>query len=233
MMTTMETRVSEVINDDNMVGMARFPDKFFDLAVVDPPYFSGPERRIFYGQRVSSIGVNRYYKKSAQWTIPNEEYFNELIRVSNKYIIWGCNYFNYPFHSGRIVWDKVNDSSHYSDCELAATNIFDHCRVFRYMWNGMMQGKSMSQGTIMQGNKKLNEKRIHPTQKPVILYDWIFKNYLPDGGNVIDTHLGSGSSRIAADKAGNIDFYGWEVDPVHYGSQELRYKDFKSQTRLI
>ena len=113
------------------------------------------------------------------------------------YIVWGCNYFDYQFATGRIVWDKCNGNSSFSDCEIAATNLFSSVRMFRYMWSGMMQGKSITEGDTMQGNKSLNEKRIHPTQKPVALYDWIFKNYAEPGQKILDTHLGSGSSRIA------------------------------------
>src|SRR6185369_5087236 len=168
--------MTQAFNRDCMEAMREFPDKFFDLSIVDPPYFSGPERRSFYGQKVSSIGVNRVYAKSDTWEVPKLEYFQELSRVSKKYIIWGCNYYDAIFHTGRIVWDKVNDSSDYSDCELAATNLFDHVRIFRFMWNGMLQG-SRGNGSIMEGNKKLNEKRIHPTQKPVQLYRWQLKHY--------------------------------------------------------
>ena len=83
-----------------------FPDNYFDVAVVDPPYFSGPEKRGFYGRKISPIGVQRIYKVSEQWNIPNQEYFDQLFRVSKNQIVWGCNYFVYSFPPGRIVWDK-------------------------------------------------------------------------------------------------------------------------------
>lgn len=188
-----------VINDDCMNVLRALPDNSFDLAIVDPPYYSGPERRSFYGSEVSAVGVaRRSYPKSRKWTVPVSEYFQELKRVAKHYIVWGCNYFYYRFASGRIVWDKCNQSSSFSDCELAATDLFSSVRIFRYMWNGMMQGKSMTEGWIMQGNKKLNEKRIHPTQKPVALYAWLLNNYATPGFRILDTHLGSGSSMIAA-----------------------------------
>ncbi|WP_236253677.1 RusA family crossover junction endodeoxyribonuclease [Streptococcus mitis] len=96
------------LNEDCMDVMKRYPDNYFDLAIVDPPYFSGPEQRKFYGNKISPIGVNRLYGKTPEWKIPNRDYFDELFRVSKNQIIWGVNYFNYSFGSGRIVWDKVN-----------------------------------------------------------------------------------------------------------------------------
>lgn len=223
---------SIVVHCDCMEYMHRVPDKAFDLAVVDPPYFSGPERRGYYGNRVSKIGVHRDYPISPQWDIPGTEYFEELQRVAKHYIVWGCNYFDYHFAPGRIVWDKCNSSSSFSDCELAATDLFTSVRQFRFMWNGMLQGKSMHEGAIMQGNKKLNEKRIHPTQKPVALYRWIFKNYAKPGDRILDTHLGSGSSRIAAYDAG-LDFVGCEIDPTYFKLQEERFNEYTAQQSLF
>lgn len=100
------------------------------------------------------------------------------------------------------------------------------------MWSGMMQGKSIAEGSTMQGNKSMNEKRIHPTQKPVVLYDWIFKNYAETGQKVLDTHLGSGSSRIAAYEAG-LDFIGFEIDPFYFQLEEERFAEHTSQTSLF
>lgn len=218
---------------DCMAGMAQFPDGFFDLAVVDPPYYSGPERRGYYGSKVSRTGVRRHdYLISPAWEIPGRAYFDELHRVAKHYIVWGCNYFTYEFAPGRIVWDKCNRNTSFSDCEIAATNLFDSVRLFRYMWNGMMQGKSISEGHIMQGNKALNEKRIHPTQKPVALYDWIFQRYAKPGQKILDTHLGSGSSRIAAYEAG-LDFTGFEIDPFYFSAEEERFAEYTRQTSLF
>lgn len=141
-------------NVDCMEGMKHFPDKYFDLAIVDPPYFSGPERREYYGRAVSTIGVKRRsYHKMDTWEVPGEDYFKELFRVSKEQIIWGCNYYDYPFGPGRIVWDKCNGTSSYSDCEIAYCSLYNSVRMFRYMWNGMLQGKSLTEGWIQQGNK--------------------------------------------------------------------------------
>ena len=204
-----------------MAEMPKFPDNYFDVAIVDPPYYSGPEKRKFYGRKISPIGVQRIYDKSTSWSVPEREYFDELFRISKNQIIFGCNYFDYSFGSGRIVWDKCNGSSSFSDCELAYTSFHDSVRLFRYMWNGMMQGKSISEGHTQQGNKKLNEKRIHPTQKPVNLYRWLVQRYLKPGQLVLDTHVGSGSSLIAFEEYG-LQYVGYEIDKNYYDLASLR-----------
>lgn len=213
--------------------LREIPDKSFDLAIVDPPYFSGPERRGFYGKRISTTGIKRIdYPKSDKWEVPDEDYFRELERVSRFYIVWGCNYFNHRFAPGRIIWDKCNSSSTFSDCEIAATNLFTSVRLFRYMWNGMLQGKSMNEGWIMQGNKKLNEKRIHPTQKPVALYAWLLTQYAKEGWRILDTHLGSGSNAIACEKLG-YSLLGIELDQQYYVAARKRIMELQKQPTLF
>ena len=203
-------------NCDCMDAMRQMPDNAFDLAIVDPPYFDGPQSKTYYGKLASSTNVLRLSKNSKHWEKVTPEYFDELQRISRAYIFWGCNYYNnFKFHTGRIIWDKVNPSSSFSDCEIAATNLFDHVRIVKYMWNGMLQGRSISAGRIAQGNKKLNEKRIHPTQKPVILYKWLLKNYAKLGDKILDTHLGSASSAIAAYEMG-FEFTGYEIDYAYF-----------------
>lgn len=219
-------------NADCMEIMRQYPDKYFDLAVADPPYFSGPERRKFYGNSVSKIGVTRKdYPITERWQVPTAEYFTELERVSKNYIIWGCNYFEYQFAPGRIVWDKCNSGSVFSDCELAATSCHDTVRLFRYMWNGMMQGKSITEGHIQRGNKSNNEVRIHPTQKPLDLYRWIFANYTTPGMTILDTHLGSGTSRRAAYDF-NLNFVGCEIEKTYFDLQEQAFEEYTAQMRL-
>lgn len=219
-------------NADCMEIMRQYPDKYFDLAVADPPYFSGPERRKFYGNSVSKIGVARKdYPAAERWQVPTAEYFAELERVSKNYIVWGCNYFDYRFAPGRIVWDKCNTGP-FSDCEIAATSCHDTVRLFRYMWNGMMQGKSISEGHIQRGNKSKNEVRIHPTQKPLDLYRWIFANYTTPGMTVLDTHLGSGTSRRAAYDF-DLDFVGCEIEKTYFDLQEQAFEEYTAQMRLI
>lgn len=219
-------------NMDCMEGMKMFPDKYFSLAIVDPPYFSGPERRKYYGRKVSPIGVKRTYKKLDYWDVPNEEYFNELFRVSKNQIIWGCNYFDFHFGPGRIIWDKCNGSSCFSDCEIAYCSLHNSVKLFRFMWNGMMQGKSISEGWVQQGNKKLNEVRIHPTQKPVMLYEWMLQQYAKPNDIILDTHVGSASSLIACHKTGH-DFVGFEIDEEMYKISKQRLETEQEQLTLF
>lgn len=217
--------ISEVTNIDRMEYLSQFPDNYFDLVVDDPPYFSGPECRRYYGKKESSIKVKRVdYDVTPQWVVPGKEYFDEVKRVSKHQIIWGSNYYEYFFGPGLIIWDKVNYDSSFSDCEIAYCSVHDSTRLFRYMWNGMLQGKSIDEGHLMKGNKKLNEKRIHPTQKPIALYQWLFQRYTKPGFKVGDFHLGSGSSRIAAYFA-DIDFYACELDKTHFANQEIRFQN--------
>ena len=195
---------------DCMQGMAQYPDKWFDLAVVDPPYM---DTFIIPASDNAGKVKNDYNLKSLNGS-PDNNYWIELSRISKNQIIWGVNYYNRIFGIGRIVWDKDNTGV-YSDCELAYQSFSNVTRKFKYRWNGMLQQ-----------NMKQKETRIHPTQKPVALYDWIFKNYLPNGGKVIDTHIGSGSSRISAYTRGNIDFTGYELDPDYHRDQEARFREF-------
>lgn len=163
--------------------------------------------------------------KRGEWdsSTPQNDYFIEIIRISKNQIIWGGNYFDLPPTPCYLFWDKNNGGSDFADGELAWTSFKTPIRKFKYTWSGFIQGK--------MGDFK--ESRIHPTQKPISLYSWIYKNYLPQGGKVIDTHLGSGSNRIAADKAGNIDFWGYELDKDYYEAQEKRWMDYKSQLVLF
>lgn len=224
--------MSIFLNQDCMIGMKEYPDNYFDLAIVDPPYFSGPEKRGYYGRKVSPISVKRLYRQTSEWSIPNEKYFEELFRVSKHQIVWGVNYFDYSFSSGRIIWDKVNGQSSFSDCEIAYCSLHDSVRLFRYMWNGMMQGKSITEGHIALGNKKLNEKRIHPTQKPINLYRWLVQKYAKEDYKILDTHVGSASSLIAFEEAG-LEYVGFEKDKEIYDLALARLKKHKSQIRLF
>ena len=220
-------------NMDCMDGMKEFPDKFFDIAVVDPPYFSGPNTRRYYGRAESTTQIKRkIYDVIETWEVPKTEYFDELMRVSKNQIIWGCNYFDYHFGSGRIVWDKCRSKTSFSKAEIAYCSLHNTVEIFRYMWDGMMQGKSIDEGWIQQGNKKLNECRIHPTQKPVNLYQWIAREYIKLGWKVLDTHVGSASSLIAYHEAG-IRYVGFEIDEKMYHKAMKRLEAAKSQMSIF
>ena len=210
-------------NMDCMEGMKQIPDKYFDLAIVDPPYFKGVANESFYGAKVSSSGVERLRSSSEHWDkgIPDQYYYDELVRVSKNQIIWGCNY--YPFNQppGRIVWDKKNDSSTFSNCELASISLIDSVKVFRYMWNGMLQE-----------DMKNKEVRIHPTQKPVALYHWLLKNYAKEGDKILDTHVGSASSLIACHDL-KFEYLGFELDEDYYNTASERIKKHIAQVDIF
>jgi site-specific DNA-methyltransferase (adenine-specific) len=213
---------STVILGDCIEIMGSFKDNEFDLAVVDVPYGIGES--LNDNQSRSKLGKSKAYtKKNWDLSAPEQIYFKELQRISKNQIVWGANHFisRLPIDSSCwIVWDKQNGQNDFADCELAWTSFKTAVRKFEYRWHGMLQG-----------NMKDKEIRIHPTQKPVALYDWIFKMYATEGMKIIDTHLGSGSSRISADKA-KLDFTGIEIDKEYYDLQEKRFKDYKSQLRL-
>ena len=223
---------------DCMQGMKEFPDKYFDLAIVDPPYgrkeHGGRNRSGYVRQKNGSkIFVKDGQYENRKWDNwpPSEEYFNELMRVSKNQIIFGCNYFDYPLIGGRIVWDKCNDGSDQSDAEIAYCSMNDRIDIFRYMWRGMFQGKSITEGTIQQGNKRLNEKRIHPTQKPIALYEWLLNRYAKPNDIILDTHVGSASSLIACYNT-NHKFVGFELDEYYYKVSKQRLDTEMAQMRL-
>jgi len=215
--------ISIVENRDCMQAMAEFDDKFFDLCVIDPPYGIGEDGASKHS-RGKLAQATKYTPKSWDNEAPDKRYFDELMRVSKNQIVWGANHFisRLPYDSSCwLVWDKDN-SGDFADCELAWTSFKTAVRKFKWRWNGMLQQ-----------NMKQKEVRIHPTQKPVALYDWIYRTYLPNGGKVLDTHLGSGSNRIAAHKAGNIDFWGYELDEDYYIAEEQRFSHYIAQTNLF
>lgn len=226
-------------NMDCEKGMKEFPDKYFDLAIVDPPYgrkeHGGRNRSGYVRQK---NGTKLYVQDGAyenrMWdnATPTEEYFIALMRVSKNQIIWGCNYFDYPLPGGRIIWDKCNDGSDQSMAEIAYCSLNNRVDTFRYLWRGMQQGKSAEEGTVQQGNKKLNEKRIHPTQKPVILYEWLLLNYAKPGDLILDTHVGSASSLIACYRTGHR-FVGFELDEWYFKVSNERLQAEMMQINLF
>jgi site-specific DNA-methyltransferase (adenine-specific) len=214
--------MTQVFNRDCMEAMKEFPDKFFELAIVDPPYGIGA------GKRRGDTGKNKHIKqkdyKYGDWDSkrPDLEYFHELRRVSVNQIIWGGNYFDLGPSQCYVVWNKKNGENLYADCELAWASFNSAVRMFEYRWFGFLQEKS--------GDEK--EERIHPTQKPIALYKWLLKNYAKEGDKILDTHLGSGSSRIAADQMG-FDFWGYELDKDYFEASVKRFNQYKAQTTLF
>ena len=220
---------SETYNMDCMEYMRTLPDKAFELAIVDPPYGIGEtaKKALTRASRTAKWKNARpvEYVGNDEWDNepPNEDYFNELFRVSKNQIIWGANY--YPQYMKRsmgwIAWYKKaqNPNSDFSDCEFAFTSFWRAAKLFNYAWVGF--------GAVNAG-----ETRIHPTQKPVALYEWLLTNYAKPGDKILDTHLGSGSSRIAAYNLG-FDFVGCEIDKDYFDAQEQRFAAHAAQTSLF
>ena len=214
--------INVVHNEDCLPAMRKMKDNEFDLAIIDPPYFKEYEKEIYPGAEISTTGIKRHRFESKYWEVPEQKYFNELLRISKDQIIWGINHFNIRYLGhGRIIWDKINDYSSFSKCEIAYCSLHKRTQIFRYMWNGMLQG-----------DMKNKEIRTHPTQKPVILYKWLLKNYAKEGNTILDTHVGSGSSRIACWEMG-FDFTGYEIDLDYWEAQEKRFKIVKNQQKLF
>ena len=211
----------KITNEDNMELMARYPDNHFELAIVDPPY----------GINISKTGnvgggklakVKDYAKKEWDSEIPTAEYFKELQRVSKNQIIFGGNYMiehlqNTPCF---IVWDK-NNSGNFADAELAWTSFDTATRIFKSTWNGMIQH-----------DMKNKEKRIHPTQKPIRLYEWLLMNYAKEGDKILDTHLGSGSIALACHNL-NFDLTACELDKDYYNAAMKRLKQHQQQLTMF
>ena len=196
--------ISDVKLMDCMEGMKAFPDKFFDLAIVDPPYGLG-DRLEKGGGKLKNSPFAKLYRESSKWdnAKPEAEYFTELFRVSKNQIIWGGNYFDLPPTRCIICWDKGQYMHTLSQWEMGWTSFDKVAKIFR------------KQSTDLN--------RFHPTQKPITLYAWLLDNYAKPGDKILDTHLGSMSSRIAAYKMG-FDFWGFEIDPDYFADGENRFK---------
>lgn len=198
--------ISEVYLMDCVEGMKHYPDKYFDLAIVDPPYGINIANNSFRQKQT---------KKDWDISIPDILYFTELYRVSKEQIIWGGNYFDLPKSQGFIIWDKKQPYDFSSAmCEFAWSSIQKPAKIY-------------SKHVVTAEPNK-----IHPTQKPVTLYDFCFDfAKVEAGAKVLDTHLGSGSSRISANK-NSLNFVGFEIDEEYFNKQNKRYADFTAQTRL-
>jgi site-specific DNA-methyltransferase (adenine-specific) len=214
----------EITNEDNMELMARYPNKYFDLAIVDPPYGIGEDGAKNHS-RSKAAKAKKYTPKSWDTFSPLSGYFKELKRVSKNQIIFGANHFieNIPNSnsSSWVVWDKQNGDNDFADCELAWTNHKTAVRKFEFRWAGMLQG-----------DMKNKETRIHPTQKPVALYKWLLDKYAQQGDKILDTHLGSGSIAIACHDYG-FQLTACELDTEYYEKAIERIKKHVSQLKLF
>lgn len=206
-------------NLDCMEGMKQFPDKFFDIAIVDPPYGDGRGTVSRTGGATHKWKTNAIYgKKIIAWDVaPEDDYFQELYRVSRNQIIWGGNYFNLPPTRCFIIWRKLNVSDKFTMAmaEYAWTSFNKNAKVF----------ECTPQGTA-------NEARFHPTQKPIKLYQWLLKNYAKEGDKILDTHVGSASSLIACHRAG-LEYWGFEIDPVYYKMAKERLDIETAQVNIM
>jgi site-specific DNA-methyltransferase (adenine-specific) len=200
-----------------MEGMKQYPDKYFELAIVDPPYGIG-DVFIPVSTGAKPCKIERTHKVM-DWDneIPTPEYFTELKRVSKNQIIWGANYFNCFDKGGALIWYKNNGAPTLSQCEIASLSFkksVDY--VFIQVLGGFVQ----------------KDKPIHPTQKPIQLYRWVLDKYAKEGDKILDTHLGSQSSRIASYKNG-FDFTGFEIDKDYFEDGNKRFHNFKQQLTLF
>jgi site-specific DNA-methyltransferase (adenine-specific) len=207
-----------------MIGMARYPDKHFDLAIIDPPYGIGESGKTNKTRGKQAVAKDYKSFHGDDLKSPDVEYFQELMRVSKNQIIWGANHYisKIPYDSSCwIVWDKQNGETDFADCELAWTSFKTAVRKFEFRWQGMLQG-----------NMKAKEIRIHPTQKPIALYKWLLTNYAEEGDKILDTHVGSASSLIACHDLG-FDAVGFELDTDYYQLSSERLENHQKQISLF
>lgn len=230
-----------ITNEDNMELMKRYPDNYFDLAIVDLEYGIGaskpsikPNTAVQKNGNKLNIKQPNYTHKDWDLKLSSAEYLNELFRVSKNQIIFGGNY--YGLAGGYLVWNKLNGESDQFGCEMAWLSFSKRTDIVNFMWAGMFQGVycgiDINRALIQQGNKKLNESRIHPTQKPAVLYKWILDKYAKPNDKILDTHLGSMSIAIACHDY-DFELVGCELDEEYYNKGIERIKNHVSQQRLF
>lgn len=205
----------------SLAAMREMQDNQYDLAIVDPPYFKEYAKEGYQGKHISTTGIKRENKLIKNWQVPTRDYFEQLFRVSKKQIVWGANYYPQYLPAGRIVWDKKNDDSTFSQAEIASISRYTKVFIFRYLWNGMLQE-----------DMKNKEIRIHPTQKPIELYKWQLQKFAKEGDKILDTHLGSGSIACACYDLG-FDLDAWEIDPEYFERTLARYTEHSRQSKLF
>ncbi len=203
----------QITNEDNMALMARYPDNYFDLAIVDPPYGIGASGKT-YGKRKKKHIVKDWDNET-----PDEKYFEELFRVSKNQIIWGGNYFDLPLTNGWIIWDKDRQKqTTFSDGEMGWTSFLSLLKIMKLKYDGFLGMDS--------------DGRIHPTQKPIKLYKWLLMNYAKPNDKILDTHLGSGSIAIACYDLG-FDLTACELDTDYFNSALKRLENHKLQLKIF
>lgn len=213
-----------ITNEDNMELMKRYPDNYFDLAIVDPPYGINADNKnngknSDRHEKTSKAKINTYKKTNWDSDTPNEDYFKELFRVSKKQIIWGANYFGLV--GGMIYWHKNVTMPTYSTGELAWVSWMNKLNFVDIAWHGMIQH-----------DMKNKENRIHPTQKPAVLYKWLLDKYAKQGDKILDTHLGSGSIAIACHDYG-FELTACELDKEYYDKAMERINNHVAQQKLF
>lgn len=213
------------INADCMEYLKEFPDDYFDLAICDPPYGGVTQGGYMSNPHTcDKLAKAKNYHLSL-WSMgkPENEYFEQLRRISKNQIIWGGNYFSslLPDSQCWIIWDKENGENNFADCELAWTSFNLASRIYRFRWAGMLQG-----------DMKNKECRIHPTQKPVALYEWLLNKYAKDGDTILDTHVGSASSLIACRRT-NHRYIGFEIDEIYYQQAKKRLDAENAQVNVF
>ncbi len=214
----------KISNEDNMELMSRYEDNYFDLAIVDPPYGIGMGGNLNVNAKVN------YENKNWDTEIPSNEYFDELKRVSKNQIVWGGNYFAHLWQEGCkgfICWNKLNHHDNRADVEMAWTSFNKLAKYVEYMWDGNRYG---TKGNIKGVGKPTI--RIHPTEKPVYLYEWLLMNYAKEGDKILDTHLGSGSIAIACHNLG-FDLTACELDKDYFDSAMKRIKQHQQQLTIF
>jgi len=205
---------------DCLEAMKEMPDNTYDLAIVDPPYGGNDAIGLQDNKSKGKQATKRTNYKVFENVAPSAEYFEQLQRVSKNQIIWGVNFYNnYDLSGGRIVWDKKGTA--FGRAELAYYSNSKSVNVFEYTWNGMLQG-----------DMKNKEVRIHPTQKPVKLYEWLLDNYAKEGDKILDTHLGSGSIAVACHNR-KFDLDAWEIDEEYYNNAAARLETHRSQLTMF
>jgi site-specific DNA-methyltransferase (adenine-specific) len=214
----MRSVVSEVYNMDCIELMRSYKDKHFDLAIVDPPYGIERFKNVTTTPSSKDVHAKRFQRmETVNNDKPSDEYWSELFRVSKNQIVWGANNFVLPPSEYFLCWNKQQAMPNFATLEYAWVSM------------GLKKPAKLFTYSIHKHNQV---DKVHPTQKPIPLYDWILQNYANEGDLILDTHLGSGSSRIAAHKAG-LDFVGCEIDKEYFDASVKRYEDYKLQLRLF